>query len=73
MPPAGFEPAIPVNDQPQTLALDRSATGFEPAKANDRLRALALYRRVTGIRSPHRPARTESLCRPSSPTSSGLN
>ena len=30
MPPAGFEPAIQATDQPQTLALDRSATGFGP-------------------------------------------
>ena len=28
MPPAGFEPAIPAGDLPQTLALDRSATGI---------------------------------------------
>ena len=28
MPPAGFEPAIPTGDRPQTLALDRSATGI---------------------------------------------
>jgi hypothetical protein len=28
MPPAGFEPAISAGDQPQTLALDRSATGI---------------------------------------------
>ena len=26
MPPAGFEPAIPAGDRPQTHALDRSAT-----------------------------------------------
>ena len=26
MPQAGFEPAIPAGDRPQTLALDRSAT-----------------------------------------------
>ena len=26
MPPAGFEPAIPADVRPQTLALDRSAT-----------------------------------------------
>ena len=26
MPPAGFEPAIPASDRPQTFALDRSAT-----------------------------------------------
>jgi hypothetical protein len=33
MPPAGLEPAIPANDQPQILALNRSGTaigGFEP-------------------------------------------
>ena len=30
MPPAGFEPAIPVNDRPQTLALDRWAFGNGP-------------------------------------------
>ena len=28
IPPAGFEPAIPAGDGPQTLALDRSATGI---------------------------------------------
>jgi hypothetical protein len=28
MPPAGLEPAIPAGDGPQTLALDRSATGI---------------------------------------------
>ena len=28
MPPAEFKPAIPAGDQPQTLALDRSATGI---------------------------------------------
>ena len=28
MPPAGFEPAIPVGNLPQTHALDRSATGI---------------------------------------------
>ena len=28
IPPAGFEPATPASDRPQTLALDRSATGI---------------------------------------------
>jgi hypothetical protein len=28
MPPAGFEPTIPVSEQPQTHALDRAATGI---------------------------------------------
>ena len=28
MPPAGFEPAIPTSDRPQTLTLDSSATGI---------------------------------------------
>ena len=28
MPPAGFEPATPASDRPQTLALDRSPTGI---------------------------------------------
>ena len=28
MPLAGFEPAIPASDRPQTLTLDRSATGI---------------------------------------------
>ena len=28
MPPAGFEPETPASDRPQTLALDRSATGI---------------------------------------------
>ena len=33
MPPAGFEPAIPASDRPQTFVLNRSATGignFDP-------------------------------------------
>jgi hypothetical protein len=29
MPPAGSEPAIPADDRPQTLALDRSDTGMD--------------------------------------------
>jgi len=28
MPPAGFEPAIPASEQPQTHVLDRAATGI---------------------------------------------
>ena len=28
MPAAGFEPAVPASERPQTLALDRSATGM---------------------------------------------
>jgi hypothetical protein len=28
MPPAGFEPAIPANERPQTHALDRAGTGI---------------------------------------------
>jgi len=28
MPSAGLEPAVPANDQPQTYALDRAATGI---------------------------------------------
>ena len=27
MPPAGFEPAVPTNERPQTYALDRAAAG----------------------------------------------
>ena len=26
--PAGFEPAVPANERPQTLAVDRAATGI---------------------------------------------
>ena len=29
MPPAGFEPAVPTNERPQTHALDRAVTGVE--------------------------------------------
>jgi hypothetical protein len=28
MPPAGFEPTIPVSERPQTQALDRAVTGI---------------------------------------------
>ena len=28
MPPAGFEPAIPASERPQTQALDHAATGI---------------------------------------------
>jgi hypothetical protein len=31
MPPAGFEPAIPASEWPQTHALDRAATGIADA------------------------------------------
>jgi len=30
MPPAGFEFTIPTSERPQTLALDRAATGIDP-------------------------------------------
>ena len=50
MPPAGFEPATPASEQPQILALDRSATGIDR------------------IRSPDRPAPSESLHQASRPT-----
>jgi hypothetical protein len=29
MPPAGFEPAIPASERPQTLAFDRAAAGID--------------------------------------------
>jgi hypothetical protein len=32
MPPAGFEPAIPASEWPQTHALDRGATGIDSDK-----------------------------------------
>jgi hypothetical protein len=37
MPPAGFEPAVPVSERPQTHALDRAATAIRP------LRVATLY------------------------------
>ena len=33
MRPAGFEPVTPARNRPQTLALDRSATAFDPRTA----------------------------------------
>ena len=50
--PAGFEPAIPVSNRPQTLALDRSAAGmgpgFEPATPEcDRPQTLAIDHSAT--------------------------
>ena len=36
MPPAGFEPAIPASERPQTHALDRTATGIGPAFFSDK-------------------------------------
>ena len=38
MPPAGFEPAIPASERPQTHALDRVATGI-----GSRLQLLLLF------------------------------
>ena len=46
MPPAEFEPATPLSDRPQTITLDRLATGIDE------------------IGSPDRPARNQSLPRP---------
>jgi hypothetical protein len=37
MPPEGFEPAIPPNDQPQIHALDGSATGIGTVELCQRL------------------------------------
>jgi len=34
MPPAGFQPPIPVSEGPQTHALDRAATGIGPLNRN---------------------------------------
>ena len=39
MPPAGFKPAIPVGERPQTYALDRSATGIRTRNPNRRAAA----------------------------------
>ena len=36
MPPAGFEPAIPAGERPQTYALDRTATGIGRIRSPDR-------------------------------------
>ena len=44
MPPAGFEPAIPAGDRPQTHALDRSATGIGNATPSSGI----LYLRIVG-------------------------
>ena len=43
--PAGFEPTIPTGDRPQTVALDRSATGIGGIRSPDRPdRSKSLYR-----------------------------
>ena len=42
MPSAGFEPAIPASDPPQTLALDSSATGIR--SRDHPARSESLYR-----------------------------
>ena len=44
MPPAGFETATPVSDQPQTLALNRSATETGIRSLNRPARSESLYR-----------------------------
>ena len=45
MPPAGFEPATPANDRPQTLTLDRSSTGLSRIRYPDHpARSKSLYR-----------------------------
>ena len=46
MPPAGFEPAIPVGDRPQTRALDRSATGIGGLKILVQLINQTAYERL---------------------------
>ena len=43
MPPAGFEPAIPGSDRPQTLALDRSATGIGDSSRSARQQVISLH------------------------------
>jgi hypothetical protein len=48
MPSAGFEPATPASDRPQTLSLDRSATGFG-------VYVLAKSERIIGDSKPSEP------------------
>ena len=43
MPPAGFEPATPGSDRPQTLALDRSATGIGASSRSARQQVISLH------------------------------
>jgi hypothetical protein len=50
MPPAGFEPAIPASQRPQTYALDRAATGMRTRNPSKRPAVdTRLNRSVTGI------------------------
>jgi hypothetical protein len=53
MPPVGFEPTMPVSEQPLTHALDRTATGigrFEPTiPESERPHTHDLDRAATGI------------------------
>ena len=52
MPPAGFEPATPASDRPQTLALDRSATGIsspEVTTQSELHRPISLVRYQTWV------------------------
>ena len=46
MPPAGFEPAIPASERPQTYALDRAPTGIGHMKIYF-LNHLTLFNRKT--------------------------
>ena len=52
MPPAGFEPAIPGSEQPQTHVLDRAATGI--GFSNEYLITKCM-RKVTGKLFAHIP------------------
>ena len=56
MPSAGFEPATPASDLPQTLSLDRSATGFG-------VYVLAKSERITGDSKPSIPQVWTAHCR----------
>ena len=54
MPAAGFEPAIPASERPQTYAFDRAATGVGRDKSTFRCSCIAeasFYLFVAGVYS----------------------
>ena len=54
IPPAGFEPGTPAGERPQTLALDRSATGIGLISS--------LLRKNTGVKETYVRACARARC-----------
>jgi len=65
--PAGFEPAIAASEQPQTLALDRTATGIHSSQYRPKYETSLLFSVTTSLHAANSSACqeiTHTFCNP---------